>query len=195
MESRVIELFHQSIEAKMACGEALAPSIVAASQLITQQLLQDKKVLCCGNGLCASLASMLTQCLTLQYRLERPGLPALCLNNDAATISAIAEDHNASEVFSKQLRTIGQAGDVLVTFSIGANSASLVQAIHAAHEHGMHVIDFGTDRDSDLSALLNDDDIQLCVINTEQHSVAEIHLLSLFSICELIDLQLFGGTE
>ena len=178
----------------MSCGEALAPAIAAASQLITQQLLQEKKVICCGNGIGASLAAILTQCLTLQHRFERPGLPALNLASDPALLSAIAEQHS-SEIFSKQLRTLGQPGDLLVTFSIGNNPADLIQSIHVAHDREMHVIAFSTDQDRDLAALLNSNDIAINISNNEPHRAAEIHLLSLFSVCELIDQQLFGGTE
>jgi len=177
----------------MSCGELVAPSIASASQLITQQLLTGNKVICCGNGLSSSLASMFSQCLILQHRFERPGLPALNLSNNQDVVSAIAEQH-VSEVYSKQLHSLGQQGDILTTFSTGSNPANLVQAIHTAHDREMHVVAFTTDQDHDLLALLSGDDVAITISNIEPHRVAEIHLLGLFSVCELIDQQLFGGT-
>tara|TARA_R110000822_G_scaffold187752_23_gene326889 strand:- start:3479 stop:4066 length:588 start_codon:yes stop_codon:yes gene_type:complete len=194
MESNVIEQFHQSIEAKMACGEILAPLIVEASSRVVQQLLQEHKILCCGNGLSASLANMLTQSLMLQYKLERPGFPAISLNSNSATITAIGHHHSASEVFSKQVRTLGQAGDLLIIFSNGTNPSNLVQAIHTAHDRSMSVIGFTGAGDTDLSALLSGEDIEIQVDHHDRHRISEVQMLSLFCLCELIDQQLFGGT-
>ncbi|MEH6468293.1 MAG: SIS domain-containing protein [Porticoccus sp.] len=194
MKSSVIEQFHQSIEAKMACGETLAPLIVDASSRVVQQLLQEHKLLCCGNGLSASLSNMFTQSLMLQYKLERPGFPAISLNSNSATITAIGHHHSVSEVFSKQVRTLGQPGDLLVIFSNGTNPSNLVQAIHTAHDRSMSVIGFTGSGDVDLSALLSEDDIEIQVNHDDRHRISEIHMLSLFCLCELIDQQLFGGT-
>lgn len=194
MESSVIEQFHQSIEAKMACGETLAPLIVSASSRIVQQLLLEHKILCCGNGLSASLSNMFTQSLMLQYKLERPGFPAICLNSNSATLTAIGHHHSISEVFSKQVRTLGQPGDLLCIFSNGTNPSNLVQAIQTAHDKSMLVIGFTGSDDTDLSALLSGDDIEIRVDHHDPHRISEIQILSLFCLCELIDQQLFGGT-
>ncbi len=193
LESRVIELFHQSIGAKMACGESLAPEIAAASELAAQQLLQGNKIIACGNGICASLASIFCQSLTLQHRFERPGLPAITLSNDAATLTAIAEQHSKTDIYGKQLKLLGQPGDVLVAISGGNNSAALLKAIQTAHIQEMFCIALCTERDTDVTALLRNEDIQLDVHGAEPHRLVEIHLLSLLTICELIDQQLFGG--
>lgn len=177
----------------MSCGEAMAPAIVAASERITQQLLQEGKVLSCGNGLCSALAGMFTQCLTLHYQFERPGLPAVNMSSDASLLNTIAE-HHSSEVFSRQVRALGQPGDTLVVFSDGKNAANLVQAVHTAHDREMSVVAFCTDADHNLAALLGSHDIAIVASHTQAHRVAEIHLLGLFAVCELIDQQLFGGT-
>ena len=195
MESRVIELFHQSIEAKMAAGEALAPLLASASTKTVEQLLQGHQVLCCGNGLSAALSNIFTQSLLLQYKLERPGFPAICLNNDSTLLTAIGHYHSVSEMFSRQVKTIGQPGDLLVIFSLGTNPSNLVQAIHTAHDRDMSVIGFTGAGDKDLSALLSGDDIEIRVDHTDRHRIQEVHLLSIFCLCELIDQQLFGGAS
>ena len=194
MESKIIELFHQSIEAKMACGETLAPLIATASSRVVAQLLQDHKILSCGNGLSASLSNMFTQSLMLQYKLERPGFPAISLNSNCSTITAIGHHYSISEVFSKQVRTLGQPGDLLIIFSNGTNPSNLVQAIQTAHDRSMLVIGFTGAGDTDLSALLSGEDIEICIDHHDLHRISEIQLLSLFCLCELIDQQLFGGT-
>ena len=89
---------------------------------------------------------------------------------------------------------MGQPGDLLVIFSNGTNPSNLVQAIQTAHDRAMSVIAFTGSKDTDLAALLINNDINIRVDHDDPHRVSEIHLLSLFCLCELIDQQLFGGT-
>lgn len=193
MDQRVITLFHESIEAKMQVGEALAPMLVAASQIIVQTLLNEGKVLTCGNGLSAAQAQTLTACLVNRFEQERPSLPAVTLGTDITTLSAIASDSSFTDIYAKQIRTLANAGDVLVVFHSAGNSSNLLQAISAAHDKEMTVIAF-TGRDGgDIAALLDVDDLELRASINSVPRIQEVHLLSVFCLCDLIDHQLFGG--
>ena len=193
IQQRVIELFHRSIEAKMNAGESLAPQLVAASQLCVAQLLNGHKLLCAGNGASAAMASILCQNLVHQYRLERPGFAAICLSAEAGLLTGIGSQHNFSEVFSRQVKTLGEAGDLLIVFSTGEDPANLTQAVHAAHDRGVDVLAFSAAGDSNLRSLLSSNDLDICVDNSDVHRIQEVQLLSLFALCDLIDRQLFGG--
>ena len=89
---------------------------------------------------------------------------------------------------------MGQPGDLLIIFSNGTSPSNLVQAIQTAHDRSMFVIGFTGAGDTDLSALLSGEDIEIRVDHNDPHRISEIQLLSLFCLCELIDQQLFGGT-
>ncbi len=191
MESTVIAHFNQSIQVKKDCTKMLAPYIVSASHKIVQQLLQGRKILSCGNGLTAALASIFTESLLLQYKLERPGFPAISLN-DSGILTAICHRNGKSQIFSKQILALGESGDLLVIFSSGSNPGNLVQAIQAAHDKSMVVIAFTGMRDKDLSALLSNEDIEIRVEHDDAHRINELQMLSIFCLCELIDQQLFG---
>lgn len=195
MEQRIVELFHQSIEAKMNAGEALAPQLAAASRRCVRQLIEGRKLLCAGNGASASMAGILCQNLLHQYRLERPGFPVIALHSDAALLTGIGDHHNFSEVFSRQVRTLGEAGDLLILFSTGEDPANLTQAIHSAHGRGVSVIAFSASGDNNLRALLDQSDLDICVRHDDPHRIQEIQLLGVFSLCDLIDQQLFGGID
>ena len=106
MENRVIDLFHASIEAAMQTGEPLAPVIVEASGKIVQALLNNNKILVCGNGSSGAMAQILSAKLTDRFEQERPGLPAIPLNMDANALTAIATGSNFSEVFAKPIRAL-----------------------------------------------------------------------------------------
>ncbi|WP_111643209.1 SIS domain-containing protein [Marinimicrobium alkaliphilum] len=195
MDQRVITLFHESIEAKMQSGEQLAPLIASASELIVASLLNEGKVLTCGNGLAAAQAQMFTASLVNRFEQERPSLPALSLATDFTTQTAIASDYSYNDIFAKQVRTLGNEGDVLVLVTTTGNSSNLLQAISAAHDRGMSVIALTGGEGGDTAALLDHNDLELRAPLTSKPRIHEVHLLTLFCLCDLIDLQLFGGHE
>lgn len=186
MDQRVITLFHESIEAKMHAGEALAPLIAQASQQIVAALLNEKKVLTCGNGISAAHAQIFTANLMNGVDHERPSLPAMSLGTDV-----ISADNN-HDLFAKQIRTLGQPGDILLLVTATGNAGNLLQAISAAHDRNIGVIAL-TGRDGgDAASLLDARDIELRVPVSAKQRIHEVHLLTLFCICDLIDQELFG---
>jgi D-sedoheptulose 7-phosphate isomerase len=192
MDQRVITLFHESIEAKMQAGEQLAPLIAQASHYIVEALLNERKVLTCGNGISAGHAHIFTASLMNSLEQERPSLPALSLGTD---IISNPDNANASsnDIYAKQIRTLGNAGDVLLIVTTTGTASNLLQAISAAHDKQMQVIAL-TGRDGgDVASLLDSSDIELRVPVNAKHRIHEVHLLTLFCLCDLIDQQLFGG--
>jgi len=190
MDQRVITLFHESIEAKMHAGEQLAPLIAQASHMIVTALLNEKKILTCGNGISAAHAHIFTASLMNSLEQERPSLPAMSLGTD---IISNTDNTSANDIYAKQIRTLGNPGDVLLVVTTTGTASNLLQAISAAHDKQMQVIAL-TGRDGgDVAALLDAQDIELRVPVTAKHRIHEVHLLSLFCLCDLIDQQLFGG--
>lgn len=190
MDQRVITLFHESIEAKMHAGEQLAPLIAQASHTIVEALLNEKKVLCCGNGISAAHAHIFTASLMNSPEHERPSLPAMSLGTD---IISNADNSNTNDLYAKQIRALGNAGDILLLVTTTGTASNLLQAISAAHDKQMQVIAL-TGRDGgDVAALLDTQDIELRVPVMAKHRIHEVHLLTLFCLCDLIDHQLFGG--
>jgi D-sedoheptulose 7-phosphate isomerase len=193
MDQRVITLFHESIEAKMQAGEQLAPLIAQASQMIVNALLHERKILTCGNGISAAQAQIFTAALINRFEQERPSLPAFNLGADFTSQTAIASEYSFNDIFAKQIRALGHAGDILMLFTSTGTSSNLLQAISAAHDKDMAVIAL-TGRDGgDVAALLDNRDLELRAPLMVKPRIHEVHLLSLFCICDLVDQQLFGG--
>ncbi|PCK07634.1 MAG: phosphoheptose isomerase [Alteromonadaceae bacterium] len=194
MSQRVYSLFQQSVEAKMQVGEELAPIISQASEKLVNCLLDEKKILVCGNGTSAAIAQIFTSSLIDRYEKERPGLPAIWLGANIATYTSITSDTHYVDVFAKPIRALGQEGDVLVLISTSGNPRNLIQAASAAHDRGLSVIAI-TGRDGgDISSLLDVNDIEICASINSRGRIHEIHLLTVFCLCDLIDNQLFGIT-
>ena len=190
MDQQVITLFHESIEATMHAGENLAPLIAQASSMIVEALLNEKKILTCGNGISAAQAQIFTACLMNGIEQERPSLPAFNLGTDVISFS-----DNINDTHAKQIRTLGQPGDILLLITATGNASNLLQAISAAHDREIHVIAL-TGRDGgDATALLDTHDIELRVPVSAKQRIHEVHLLTLFCLCDLIDQQLFGSAS
>ena len=93
---------------------------------MTRCLLEDGKILSCGNGGSAADAQHFSSELLNRFELERPGLPALALTTDSSTLTSIANDYAFVEIFAKQVRALGQPGDVLLAISTSGNSENVV---------------------------------------------------------------------
>jgi D-sedoheptulose 7-phosphate isomerase len=193
MEQRIITLFHESIEAKMQAGEFLAPLICEASEILVHCLLNEGKILTAGNGVSAANAQILSANLCNRFERERPSLPALTLGADFTTQTSIANDSSFNEIFAKQVRALGQPGDCLVLITTSGNPSNLVQAVAAAHEREMNVIALSGRDGGNIASVLDAHDLELRVPVDARTRLHEIHLLSIFCLCDLIDQQLFGG--
>lgn len=192
MSQRVYRLFQRSVEAKMQVGEELAGLTERAAEQLVDALLQEKKILVCGNGTSSALAQIFAANLIDRFEKERPGLPALWLGANMAQYTAIVADTHHNDVFAKPIRALGQPGDVLVVISSSGNAANLLQAVSTARERSLSVIGL-TGRDGgDVSSLLGSEDTELCARVNSRTRIHEIHLLLLYCLCDLIDHKLFG---
>lgn len=195
MQTRILQLFQASIEAKRQAMEVLAPSIEQASQLMVNSLLNEGKILTCGNGGSAGDAQHFSSELLNRFERERPSLPALALTTDSSTLTSIANDYSYTEVFSKQIRALGRSGDVLLAISTSGQSANVIQAIQAAHDRDMQVVAL-TGRDGgNMASLLLPEDVEIRVPARSTARIQEVHLLVIHCLCDLIDNQIFGSEE
>jgi D-sedoheptulose 7-phosphate isomerase len=194
-EERIYKIFQSSVDAKIQCSEQLLPHIVDASTILVECLLNGHKLLICGNGPSAALAQLFTNNLINRFERERPSLPAITLGCDLTNVTSIAYESSFNEIFAKEIRALGNAGDTLVILSSSGNPSNLLQAIQAAHERGMRVVTLSGRNGGNLSSLLDTDDKELLVPIDSRSRIHEIHLLILFCLCDLIDEQLFGSAE
>lgn len=192
MQERIRQHFEASVQLKLTAMDIMATDIAAAATLIARQLLAERKILSCGNGGSAGDAQHFSSEMLNRFERERPGLPAIALTTDTSTLTSIANDYHYSEVFAKQVRALGQAGDVLLAISTSGNSANVATAVDAAHERGMFVVAL-TGRDGGvIASRLAAEDVELRVPSDSTARTQEVHLLVIHCLCDLIDRQLFG---
>jgi D-sedoheptulose 7-phosphate isomerase len=191
MSDRVLAHFLDSVAVKQASA-ALAPEIAKAAYLMAQSLLNDGKLLSCGNGGSAADAQHFSGELLGRFERERPGLPAVALTTDSSTITAIANDYQYADIFAKQVSALGRSGDVLLAFSTSGNSENVLRAIAAAHSRGLKVVAL-TGRDGGaIARSLNPEDIEVRVPADRTCRIQEVHLLVIHCLCDLIDDAILG---
>lgn len=195
MLDRITQTFSDSIDTIIHSAESLPTPIADAAAMIVNVLVNEGKVLVCGNGTGASDAQDFASKLLNRYERERPSLPAIALSADSATITAISRDTHYNDVFAKQVKALGFSDDVLVMISTDEKSSSLIQAIQAAHSQEMHVIVLSGADGGDVARLLQPDDIELRVPSDVAVRTQEVHRLVLHCLCDLIDEHLFGLQE
>ena len=195
IELRIRNHFLDSIETKRNALEELIIPIKHAANCISDSLLNEGKVLSCGNGGSAGDAQHFSAELLNRFEIERPGLPAVALTTDSSTLTAIANDYEYDQIFSKQILALGTNRDVLLAISTSGNSSNIIKAVQAAHERNMQVLSLTGNKGGKLAKLLKGDDIEIRVPSDRTARIQEIHLLVIHCLCDIIDAILFGGVE
>lgn len=192
MIERIIGHFNESARFKLDVAELLAPAIASAADHILQCVMRDGKVLSCGNGGSAANAQHLSSKMVDRFEHDRPGLAAIALTTDCATITAIANGNGFDEVFARQVSALGHPGDVLLAISSDGNSPNIVAAAAAARGRDMTVVAL-TGRDGGkLAEQLHDNDVLICVPADTAARIHEIHLLTIHCLCDSLDSVLLG---
>ncbi len=186
----VNQLFSASIAVKTESQAIVAPKIVQAADLIIQCLQKQCKILSCGNGGSAGDAQHFSSEMLNRFEKIRPGLPAIALTTDCFTLTSIANDYQFDIVFSKQIYALGQEGDVLLAISTSGNSPNILKAVAAAQQRQMNVIALTGNQGGQLRALLQPNDVEICVPNQSTARIQEVHLLIIHCLCDLIDQML-----
>lgn len=192
LEARVSDTFAQHLDTVQRLSNELVPIITRAAKICLTALLADKKILSCGNGGSAADAQHFSSELLNRFELERPGLPAVALTTDSSTLTSIANDYHYDEIFSKQVRALGQPGDILLAISTSGNSTNVIRAVEAAHERDMIVVALNGRDGGEISRILNENDVDILVRGPSTARVQEMHIIAIHCLCDLIDHQLLG---
>ncbi|MES2414146.1 MAG: phosphoheptose isomerase [Pseudomonadota bacterium] len=195
LEQRIEQHFIDSADLKYQAAQVLSKPIVAAVQAILASVTSGGKVLACGNGGSAADAQHFAAEFVGRYERERPELAAIALTVDTSIITAIANDYDFNVIFSKQVRALGGAGDVLLAMSTSGNSANVLAAIEAAHEREMTVVALTGRSGGKIANVLRETDVHICVPHERTARIQEVHLLVLHCICDGVDAQLLGDQE
>ncbi len=190
-EERATRNLLRSRQVLKTASTVLAEPLARAARVLSDTLLADGRILCCGNGGSATQAEHFATELLDRHEHERPGLAAIALTA-SAPLTSIAGDHGYEEVFARQIRALGRPGDSLLVLTTGGDPANVVTAVEAARDRGLTVIALTGRTGGMLSALLDASDVELAALEASPPRVMEVHLAAIHCLCDLIDARLLG---
>ena len=191
LDLRIQQHFIDSADLHYQVAEALAKPVDAAVQAVLACVTGGGKVLTAGMGASSAMAQYLALLLVGGFERERPGLAACALASDGLMASAWPD----GQALARQVRALGQTGDVLVLISADGEERALVDAVHAAHEREMTVMALTAQNGGALGRQLRETDVHVCVPHERVARIREVQHLMLHCLCDGIDTQLLGEQE
>lgn len=191
--SRVKAHFRASAQLKLDALDELAGPIAQGVELMFASLMANGKIMSCGNGGSAADAQHFAAELVNRFERERPPIAGLALTTDSSILTSIGNDYEFEQIFSKQIKAIGQPGDVLLAISTSGGSKNVIRAVEAAHEREIRVIALTGRGGGDLGNALLPSDVHICVPHPQTPRIQEVHLLALHCLCDGIDNLLLGA--
>lgn len=184
--------FKYSVNLKEKSVDILSVFIADAGNVLANCLKGGGKILACGNGGSACDADHFVCEIANRFIKERDGLAAVSLVANQGLLTAIANDYNYEDIFSRQIKALAKKGDVLLAISTTGNSGNVVKGIHMAHKCKMRVIALTGKNGGEMAKILHENDIEIRVLDAMTPRIQEVHILVIHILCSLIDKILFG---
>ncbi|MDO8724380.1 MAG: D-sedoheptulose 7-phosphate isomerase [Syntrophales bacterium] len=188
MEDNIVRSFKESSQLNEVFVNENLLKIVEIVEALTLALKRRNKILIFGNGGSAADAQHLAAEFVNRFMIERPPLAAMALSTDTSVITSIGNDYDFSEIFSKQIRALGQEGDVAWGISTSGNSPNVVKALETANK--MKLVTIGL-TGKDGGAIAGTVDYWLNVSSSSTPRIQEVHITVGHVICEMVDFKLF----
>ena len=191
----VSEHFRRSCETLSHAAEDadLRAAIHTIADAITDAFRAGHKLLIAGNGGSAADAQHIAGEFLSRLNFDRNPLPAIALTSDTSVLTAIGNDYGFDRAFERQVRGLGQKGDVFIAISTSGRSPNIVTALKAAREAGLITVGFtGTAANGTMQPLC---DHCLAAPSPETPLIQQIHIVAAHAICGLVERSLFGGPK
>jgi len=192
LKEQITSIFEESAKVKAAFAEKYADKVAEVVELLAGTFTKGNKLLIFGNGGSSTDASHIAAEFVNRFKLERPPLPAIALNTDMAIITSISNDYDYSEIFAKQIKALGNEGDMAMGISTSGTSPNVIKGLTAARDLGLSTVGLtGAAKDGGRMSSLCDH--TFIVPSTDTARIQETHITLGHVICQLVDETLFGG--
>ena len=188
MKDQIVKIFRESCRVKEAFINDNLGRLADAIEAITAALKAGSKILIFGNGGSAADAQHIAAEFVNRFIIERPPLPAIALTTDTSVLTSIGNDYDFSEIFAKQVRALGQPGDIAWGLSTSGQSPNVLKALELAKKMGLITLAF-TGKDG--GPIAQTADYTLNVSSASTARIQETHITAGHVICELVDIKLF----
>lgn len=188
MKDHIVKIFRESSHVKEAFLNDNLGKLANVIEAVTNALKSGNKVMIFGNGGSAADAQHIAAEFVNRFIIERPPLPAIALTTDTSVLTSIGNDYDFSEIFAKQVRALGQPGDIAWGISTSGNSPNVQKALEVAKKMSLVTLAF-TGKDG--GAISRMADFALNVASSSTARIQETHITAGHAICELVDIKLF----
>ena len=174
----LLEKARESAEVKTKFFADNKDAILSASLRMAKAFHRGGKLLVCGNGGSATDAQHIAVEFMHPITVGRKALPAICLTNDMAMMTAVANDVGFQDVFTRQIIALGNEGDVLLAISTSGNSKNLMHAFATARRMRMTTIGFAGSNGGEMAELAAGGLLDFCltVPTASIHRIQETHV-------------------
>jgi len=189
------QMVSDGIRRSVAVREALLAELSTHREVIRRLVdvfEADGKLLVFGNGGSAGDAQHIATELVGRFYFHRRALPALPLTVNTSALTAIGNDYDFKDVFSRQVEAYGRAGDAAIGMSTSGNAANVIEGVRMARRLGMLTIGMTGREGGQLAAEV---DIPIRVQSDETPRIQEAHLLLGHLWCQGIEAVMFGESE
>ena len=188
LDLRIQQHFIDSADLQYQAAETLAKPLDAGVQALMACVTSGGKVLVCGEGSAAALAQYFASLFVGGFERERPELAAIALRHEGLGDPAYAS-------LARQVRALGQAGDVLLLLTATGEEEGLMRALHAAHERDMTVLALTGKGGGSVAKALRETDVHVCIPHDRAVRIREVQQLALHCLCDGVDAQLMGDQD
>ncbi len=184
MQDSVKGIFTECIQTQIAAADQLQEPLLRAAELLVDTLLNGRRIYCCGENMAHASARHFGHMMLTGLNFERPPFPVTALHADFG-----AKEHEA--IFAQQILAAGQAADLLIVLSSGAQAPRVSKAMEAAVARNLFIIAITSDADTDVAGLLGPDDVEIRIPSRNTARVSE-HILQLVNmLCHLAEQHIF----
>lgn len=193
----LMEKVGESVQVKQRFFEGNADAILAAAFVIAKAFERGRKLLVCGNGGSATDAQHIAVEFMHPVTVGRKALPAICLTNDMAMVTAVANDVGFNDVFTRQIIALGREGDVLLGVSTSGNSENLLHAFATARAAKLVTVGLSGGDGGKMDAMRSDGLLDYCftVPTSSTHRIQETHVALYHVLWDMVHAFLQHGSS
>jgi D-sedoheptulose 7-phosphate isomerase len=188
MIERIQQIALESIETKRAFFVSHAKVVARAAEVLIETIRAGGKILIFGNGGSAADAQHIAAELVNRLNYDRPPIAAIALTTDTSILTSVANDAAFADLFERQVRALGRAGDAVIAISTSGNSPNVLKAVEAARQLGIKIIALAGRNGGRLAPLV---DVALVVETQSTQRIQETHITIAHILCELIEDELY----
>jgi D-sedoheptulose 7-phosphate isomerase len=179
----------EGVELRMLLMQKCMDATIDAAYAIQKCLKRGGKVLIFGNGGSAADAQHIAAELVGRFCCDRAPLAAIALTTDTSAITAISNDYGFEQVFARQIRALGRAGDVAIAISTSGNSPNIIAGVKAAQELDLATIGLTGGTGGKLAPVV---DIPVLIPSANVARIQECHITIGHLLCEIVETLMFS---